>query len=365
MKRGHIHATAVALAVIGVVLAFALGAFEGPKVKTIFGTRLNATGQKVYEHVASHKLEAGEENESLPATLAAKVRAANAKVVAQLGDHPTPLATPEPKVVTSYVKNYSARVAGARPLLLVVHDTESPNAAGLADVQAIRAWFNNPASQASSNYTTDADGNTIAMVPDTAKAWTQAAFNSYAISDEMIGYASQKSWPTSQLLEVANIFAHEAAKWGIPIRLGAVSGCTVTRAGIVDHLMLGACGGGHHDNGPDFPMARFIALVSQYADSLKPRIPSPKPLPKPAPSPKPKPVPKPAKIVVPSVTLKIGSRGAAVVALQRSLNAHGAKLKTDGVFGSSTRTAVVAFQRKRKLAADGVVGPATRKALNA
>jgi hypothetical protein len=29
--------------------------------------------------------------------------------------------------------------------------------------------------------------------------------------------------------------------------------------------MLGACGGGHHDNGPNFPMAHFIALVKAYA----------------------------------------------------------------------------------------------------
>lgn len=61
--------------------------------------------------------------------------------------------------------------------------------------------------------------------------------------------------------------------------------------------------------------------------------------------------------------LSQGSRGVAVRDLQRLLNATGATLATDGVFGPGTRAAVVQFQRSAGLTADGVVGPATLRAL--
>ena len=56
--------------------------------------------------------------------------------------------------------------------------------------------------------------------------------------------------------------------------------------------------------------------------------------------------------------LKKGSRGGAVVKLQRWLNQP-----ADGIFGRSTRAAVKRFQRRRGLPADGVVGPVTWAAL--
>jgi peptidoglycan hydrolase-like protein with peptidoglycan-binding domain len=58
-----------------------------------------------------------------------------------------------------------------------------------------------------------------------------------------------------------------------------------------------------------------------------------------------------------------GNRGTDVVALQHLLAAHGHPVTADGVFGSGTRSAVVAFQQSKGLTADGVVGPATWAAL--
>jgi peptidoglycan hydrolase-like protein with peptidoglycan-binding domain len=65
------------------------------------------------------------------------------------------------------------------------------------------------------------------------------------------------------------------------------------------------------------------------------------------------------------VTIKRGSRGLAVRALQHQLrNQYGYRsVAVDGVFGPSTESAVKNFQSKRRLAADGIVGPATWKAL--
>jgi len=62
--------------------------------------------------------------------------------------------------------------------------------------------------------------------------------------------------------------------------------------------------------------------------------------------------------------LKRGSRGPAVVTLQKKLTALGFNTKGyDGIFGANTDTAVRNFQRAHHLQADGVVGALTKKAL--
>jgi hypothetical protein len=62
--------------------------------------------------------------------------------------------------------------------------------------------------------------------------------------------------------------------------------------------------------------------------------------------------------------LKRGSRGPAVVTLQKKLTALGYNTKGyDGIFGANTETAVRNFQRAHHLQADGVVGPLTKKVL--
>lgn len=57
--------------------------------------------------------------------------------------------------------------------------------------------------------------------------------------------------------------------------------------------------------------------------------------------------------------LEIGSRGSAVVDLQRRLG-----ITADGIFGPQTRGAVEAFQRAHGLEVDGIVGPITGAALH-
>jgi peptidoglycan hydrolase-like protein with peptidoglycan-binding domain len=52
-----------------------------------------------------------------------------------------------------------------------------------------------------------------------------------------------------------------------------------------------------------------------------------------------------------------------VRSLQYLLDAHGAKLTVDGVFGAQTTAAVTAFQRAHHLTADGVAGAQTWRAL--
>ena len=67
----------------------------------------------------------------------------------------------------------------------------------------------------------------------------------------------------------------------------------------------------------------------------------------------------------PRDAMRLGDRGADVEALQKALNAAGAKLTVDGSFGPATEAAVRAFQTARRLEVDGIAGPATQAALKA
>lgn len=62
-------------------------------------------------------------------------------------------------------------------------------------------------------------------------------------------------------------------------------------------------------------------------------------------------------------TYKIGDGGAEVYAIQLLLNARGANLNPDGVFGPLTQTAVEDFQTDNGLTEDAIVGPQTWQAL--
>ena len=63
--------------------------------------------------------------------------------------------------------------------------------------------------------------------------------------------------------------------------------------------------------------------------------------------------------------LKYGSRGQAVVSLQQTLNRLGYNTGgIDGIFGSKTKSAVIALQKRFGLSPDGIVGPATEAVLN-
>ena len=65
-----------------------------------------------------------------------------------------------------------------------------------------------------------------------------------------------------------------------------------------------------------------------------------------------------------AATLRVGSSGEEVKTLQTKLKRWGYYTGSiDGVFGSGTKKAVIAFQKKNGLTPDGRVGPATLKAL--
>lgn len=176
----------------------------------------------------------------------------------------SPLAAPsQPGCRSQFVGNHSSR-RGVRPRVIVLHYTVSRNIPGWGDVDALTAYSASPASGVSWHYNIDQEGHCAYTVKESDKAWTQAGFNSLAIGIEVVNTGKDPSYAgTAGLAKLARVISDSAGRWEIPLQAGAVSGCTVTRAGIVDHNTLGACGGGHVDITP-YRTSTVIAAAVAY-----------------------------------------------------------------------------------------------------
>ena len=137
-----------------------------------------------------------------------------------------------PELVQQPSRNYSSR-RGARVRLFVWHST-------IGSYRSAVAWLDNSAAQASSHVVEREDGQQATqLVAWNDKAWTQAAYNSVAESNEMAGPPHS----LNQLRVAARICAGRLKKRGLPPRY-ARGGIGV---GFTRHRDLGAAGGGHHD----------------------------------------------------------------------------------------------------------------------
>jgi hypothetical protein len=183
---------------------------------------------------------------------------------------------------SEFVRNFSSR-GGVAPHELVAHYTVSRNIPGWGDVNAVVHEFDTPAFAASSDFVIDGEGHCAYIVRDTDKAWTQASANPFSVSIEFIAMGDEGSLPPAALAKGGRVFALEARKWHIPVQLGKVVNCLPVVPGVVDHAMLGLCGGGHHDlrplNGTHVP-----PQASEDTRALAPllaaiRVAMPKPVP--------------------------------------------------------------------------------------
>lgn len=180
-----------------------------------------------------------------------------------------PVRRPYERVVQN-VRNQSSR-NNTKVRLIVLHDTESHDALGLRDLEAIGTWFDNPASQASAHVCVDGEGYSAQYVRDGAKAWHCKDFNSVSLGIEQIGFATftQAMWnrnDRAQLLKVAKYIAYFSNEYAIPIQRGTVSKVTglVTRPGVMTHAELGLLGGGHHDPGENYPLSAVLLAARYY-----------------------------------------------------------------------------------------------------
>lgn len=171
--------------------------------------------------------------------------------------------------VRRIVCNKSGRF-GTRPVLIVVHATESPNVAGVADLQSVGAWFDNPEAEVSSHVCTDAEGYSARFVADAMKAWHVANYNRMSLGIEQIGYASAGTWTEAEQRETARWIARWSVMHGIPIQKGKVSPhrVEVVRAGVVRHSDLGPLGGGHSDPGRGYPLHDVLVMAREYRRRL-------------------------------------------------------------------------------------------------
>lgn len=166
--------------------------------------------------------------------------------------------------VTHLVGNKSSR-NGSKIKLIVVHDTEGGNLAGIKDLTGLGEWFNTPASDCSAHVATDAEGNSARYVRDEDKAWHVAYYNSVSLGIEQVGFATEKVWPEAQLRETARWLAYWSHLHDVPLRKGRVlSNGTVVTTGVVRHSDLGVLGGGHHDPGSNYPLHDVLDLARAY-----------------------------------------------------------------------------------------------------
>lgn len=241
--------------------------------------------------------------------------------------------------------NYSGR-NGVKIDLIVAHDCEG-------SYEGAIAWFGNRDSEVSAHYVLREDGAAATqMVELENNAWHACAFNRRSIGVEMAGF-SRKGLGAPEWQAAANIIALLLHVRGLPARWAEKG----IGAGFCSHADLGVAGGAHHDPTTDAAVWNKFVLLVQDAyvrampDSWEAGTTQPPPN-------------APAGFT-PSSSVRADEPKGSLEWIQMRLNARGARLRVDGLMGSATRSAIVAFQEKHHLFADGVAGPMTIKALAA
>lgn len=166
-----------------------------------------------------------------------------------------PLATPNfPGCTTRMLPtNWSARTVSISQVDGIgVHYTAGGNRPGLSDMNGLTGYASSPVAGVSWHFLIDEEGHCYYQVPLGSKAWTIGNLNSQTVNIEVIGRGNEPSFPAASAgqKKLSQVISRLGKKLDIPMRLGAVSNCTVTKSGVITHWMGGACAGGHHDIRP-------------------------------------------------------------------------------------------------------------------
>lgn len=191
-----------------------------------------------------------------------------------------PLASQEwPGCKTALVPSFSSR-GGAQVKAIALHYTAGPNRPGWADLDGLTAYSANVRNQVSWHFGIDREGHCTFNVPTNHKAWTISNLSPETVNIEVVGLGSEPDYAGAGMAKVREVVRRVARMHGIPLQLGAVKNCKVTRPGIITHWMGGPCSGGHHDIRPFEILDVIRAIASGPAGPTRPRAlpgPSPKP----------------------------------------------------------------------------------------
>jgi peptidoglycan hydrolase-like protein with peptidoglycan-binding domain len=224
-----------------------------------------------------------------------------------------------PASTSNYATGRTAAISA-----VVIHVTQGSYAGTIS-------WFQNPSASVSAHYVVrSSDGEVTQMVRDADTAWHARSGNAYSIGIEHEGWVDNPAWFTDAMYRSsAALTRHLTDRYGIPR----------DRQHILGHVEVP--GNDHTDPGPHWDWSYYLQLVGGTNNPGTPRLDFPS-----------------------YPTLRSGSSGAQVSALQYLLNTNGFAAGTvDGLFGPATESAVRSFQGSRGLGVDGVVGQRTWTAL--
>jgi len=177
--------------------------------------------------------------------------------------HEGPLATPNFPGCTTRIlpTNWSNRTASVRAIGL--HYTAGGNRPGLSDMNGLTGYASSPSAGVSWHFLIDAEGHCYYSVPLQKKAWTIGNLNSQTVNIEVIGRGNEPAYPAAPAgaRKLKSVVQRIGRLSNIPMRVGAVSNCNVTRTGIITHWQGGRCSGGHIDIKP-YAIERVVATFA-------------------------------------------------------------------------------------------------------
>jgi hypothetical protein len=188
-----------------------------------------------------------------------------APVAPQVG----PLATPNFPGCSTRILPTNWSGSGHAKKAIGLHYTAGGNRSGLSDMNGLTSYASSSAAGVSWHFLIDAEGHCYYSVPLSSRAWTIGNLNRDTVNIEVIGRGNERTYPAGSAgqKKLTEVVQRIGKVYGIPMTVGAVSNCNVTRRGIITHWQGGSCSGGHHDIRP-YALDREVAEIR--AGTVKP-----------------------------------------------------------------------------------------------
>lgn len=153
-----------------------------------------------------------------------------------------------------------------QPVRIVLHDTESYDYAGVADLWQVANFWRS--SGYGAHLTIDGDGNTALNINEGEIAWQVAGRNTGSIGIEQIGFGkwTRAEWMKRepQLHKVAKWLAYWSDRFHIPLVANDSFGVTTHARQSAYCHRTGECSSDHTDPGYGYPFGYVLALAKQY-----------------------------------------------------------------------------------------------------